>query len=236
MCVIMHKPAKTDIPSETFTKCWEANPHGAGFMYATDGGFLRVVNGLMSLNDFTHAYVNHECVKKEVVIHFRLASAGAITPEQTHPFWVFKDLLAFVHNGHMSGYAEGGLDQSDTMSFNKELLSQLPKDFLKNGAIVELLDSYIDGSIMVFMDNLGEVSVLGNASFGMTKGGVWYSNGYWCGEDCVSESVLDEKEKVEIHMQELRDIRDRLEAAGIHEEYLRALNGEYAQPDMFPNT
>ena len=58
-------------------------------------------------------------------------------------------------------------------------------------------------------------------------------------ESCISgddesESTLDEEEKVELYTQELRNIRDRLEAADTHEEYLRALNNEYVQPDMFP--
>jgi len=213
MCVIIHKPKNVDVLQETLTKCWNANPHGVGIMYASNG-FLKVIKGMMTLNDFLQAYKEHKLMEKEVVIHFRLASAGEISPELTHPFWVFDDGekehdLAFVHNGHMFEYDVGGLKQSDTLVFRNEILSKLPHDFLHNDAIVELLDSYLDGSIMVFMDNLSNVNILGNTDCGVTLDGSWYSNEFW--RDEYSESTLDE-EKIELFTQELRDIGDDLEA------------------------
>jgi hypothetical protein len=126
----------------------------------------------------------------------------------------------------MSDFDTGGLSQSDTTIFRDEMLSKLPHNFLHNDAIVELLDSYLNGSIIVFMDNLSNVNILGNTNGSVTLDGVWYSNGYWQNEDCISESTLDEEEKVELYTMELSDVRDRLEA----EEYMQ----EYIQPDMFP--
>ena len=255
MCVILHKPAKKDISLDNLKKCFESNPHGVGLMFAHNN-FLRIIKGLMTLEHFLQVYQENNLVKKEVVIHFRLASAGSITPELTHPFWTFLDGemehdLAFVHNGHMSTYDTGGVAQSDTTVFRDEILSKLPHNFLQNDAIVELLDYYLDNSIIVFMDNLSNVNILGNTNGAVTLNDIWYSNGYWQSESCIlgddeSESTLDEEEKVELYTQELRDIRDELEAKEnielsehelkniIHEEYLRALNNEYVQPDMFP--
>ena len=236
MCCIIHKPKGTDISLENLKQIWAANPHGAGLMFASNN-FLRVIKGLMTLENFLLVYQQNYLVEKEIVVHFRLASAGSITPELTHPFWVFSDGerehdLALMHNGHLSSYDTGGIAQSDTTVFRDEILSKLPHNFLHNDAIVELLDSYLNGSIIVFMDNLSNVNILGNTNCSVTLDGIWYSNEFW--RDECSESTLDEEEKVELFTQELRDTRDDLDAKDIHEEYLRVLNSEYVQPDMFP--
>jgi hypothetical protein len=178
MCVIINKPPELNVPDDILRKCWIANPHGAGFMYASDG-LLHIVKGLMTYDNFIKEYIAHDCWSKEVVIHFRLASAGKIIPEQTHPFWIFPDNLAFVHNGHLMEYDNGGLKQSDTMEFNQDMLSKLPQDFLNNEAIVELLDSYIDYSVMVFMNNMGKITTLGDTLPSISLDGVWYSNDLW---------------------------------------------------------
>ena len=239
MCVIIRKPKGTDISLENLKRCWTANPHGAGLMFATNG-FVKVIKGLMTLDSFLQAYQQNYLVEKEAIIHFRLASAGEISPDLTHPFWVFKDGetegdIAFVHNGHLSDYDTGGISQSDTTVFRDEILSKLPHNFLHNEAIMELLRNYIYGSVLVFMDNLGMINTVGNfgdAGCGFSMNGIWYSNDYWLREDSCnneedqSESTLDEEEKVELYTMELRDVRDRLEA----EEYMQ----EYIQPDMFP--
>ena len=198
MCVIIHKPKNIDISQDILKKCWKANPHGVGFMYVTPGGFLHIEKGLMTLDSFIKKYVEHKCIKKEVVIHFRLASAGKITPEQTHPFWVFKDQVAFVHNGHMEDYYDvfgKGPMQSDTMNFNEQILKKLPQNFLENQAIVKLLSNYLGSSIMVFMDNLGKVKIIGNNNVSFFHQNCWFSNDYWMDDKEWEEKELQaEKE------------------------------------------
>ena len=211
MCVIIHKPKNADIAQETFEKCWKENPHGSGMMYVSDGKLI-VVKGMMTLNAFMDKYAEYKCVEKEVVIHFRLASAGTVTPDQTHPFWVFSDQLAVVHNGHIMGYDTGGLKQSDTMIFNQEILTKLPKDFLSNDAILELLDNYIAGSVMVFMDKLGNIKMVGTTAGSIFLNGCWFSNDFWQDESSSStlsdgnfEELLEEA-KFEAIEYERRDI------------------------------
>ena len=196
MCVIIHKPANKDIPLENLKKCWTANPYGAGVMFASNN-FLRVIKGLMTFENFLLVYNENNLIEKEVVIHFRLASSGEISPGLTHPFWVSPDGekehdLAFVHNGHLFDYDTGGISQSDTTVFRDEILSKLPHNFLHNAAIVELLDYYLNGSIIVFMDNLSNVSILGNTDCGVTLDGSWYSNEFW--RDEYSESTMDNED------------------------------------------
>jgi predicted glutamine amidotransferase len=239
MCVIIYKPAKKDILLENLKKCWIANPHGAGVMFASNNTFLRIIKGLMTFENFLRVYNENNLIEKEVVIHFRLASSGEISPGLTHPFWVFPDGemkhdLAFVHNGHLCDYDTGGISQSDTTVFRDKILAKLPHNFLQNDAIVELLDSYLNNSIIVFMDNLSNINILGDTNSSLTLNNVWYSNGYWQSEDCISESTLNDEEKEELYTMELYDVRDRLETEDMHEQYLRTLNNEYVQLDMFP--
>lgn len=189
MCVIIHKPKGIDIQLKTFKKCWKSNPHGAGLMYASDGT-LQVIKGMMTLNAFMDKYAELKCIEKEVVIHFRLASAGTITSNQTHPFWVFPDQLAVVHNGHIMGYDTGGLKQSDTMIFNQKILTKLPKDFLSNNAILELLDNYIFGSVVVFMNNMGGIKIVGTTAGSIFLNGCWFSNDFW--QEGSSSSTLSD--------------------------------------------
>jgi len=207
MCCIIIKPKGVNLSLDILEKIWRTNPHGAGFMYA-DSRSLNVVTGMMTLNDFMNEYTACECKHEEVVIHFRLASAGAIIPEQTHPFWVFNEELAFVHNGHMINFDEGGIKQSDTMSFNDKILTKLPHDFPQNEAIMELLDSYIESSVMVFMDKIGNIFTVGDTSCSIEQDEVWYSNDYW--ESSTSESGLDMMEEDELICEKLLEINPNI--------------------------
>jgi len=192
MCCIIHKPRGIDIPQDVFQRVWNKNPHGAGFMYA-DHESLQIVKGLMTLGDFMEKYVEHKCIEKELIIHFRLASVGAIVPEQTHPFWVFPNQLAFAHNGHMMQHETSSLSQSDTMIFNQEILSKLPPNFLSNEGITKLLSDYLCGSILAFMDNLGKIKILGDTFPSIFFNNCWFSNDFWQiyekSENCSSETT-----------------------------------------------
>lgn len=97
MCVIIHKPKGVSIPPETLRQCWRANPNGAGYMYF-DNGELVVNKGFMRLKNFLSEYESINPEEKEVVIHFRLATHGEISPEQTHPF-IVKGKYGVMHNG-----------------------------------------------------------------------------------------------------------------------------------------
>jgi hypothetical protein len=183
MCVIIHKPEDNDIPEEIFKKCWAKNPDGTGFMYI-DSGNVQIVKGLMQYEEFIKQYQKYDCIHKEVVFHFRLASAGKVTPDQTHPFWVFQDGelkkdLAFVHNGHIVKYDEFNTEKSDTILFKENILMKLPRDFLFNEAIMELINDYIDYSTIIFMHQNGTIKMIGNIVDSIFLKGSWFSNDLW---------------------------------------------------------
>ena len=179
MCVIINKPRDIRISRDTLRKCWKANPHGAGFMYVESGN-LNIFKGLMTFEDFYNEFkkVNED---RHVVIHFRLASYGAIVPEQTHPMLINPN-LAFVHNGHMLNQfikeaTNKGL--SDTMVFNQKILQKLPTNFLDTPVLTELITGYIDCSVMLFLDSDDKVTILGDQHDSCVFKGSWFSNEFW---------------------------------------------------------
>ena len=179
MCVIINKPVSISIPDDILKKCWDTNPHGAGFMYS-DSSKLIVKKGFMTFDRFLKEYRAVD-QSKNIVIHFRLASYGEVVPEQTHPMSVYSN-LAFVHNGHMiTKYIVEGTntDKSDTMVFNEKVLMKLPINFLAFEAIRELINSYIENSIILFMNNEGKITILGDQGDTLVHRGCWFSNDYW---------------------------------------------------------
>ena len=97
MCVIVRKPKGIKVPVETLRQCWQSNKDGAGFMYAEDGKLV-FCKGLMSFKSFLRAYQKIQPKNKEVLIHFRFATHGAVANAQTHPF-IVQGNIGVMHNG-----------------------------------------------------------------------------------------------------------------------------------------
>lgn len=184
MCVILVKPANIDIPEKTLKKCWKANPDGAGIMFSLDSK-LFIAKGFMTFPTFLEYYTNLKNLN--MVIHFRWASAGEIRPEQTHPFRINKR-LGVCHNGTIQAIKikkelidsqDSKTQPSDTQLFVNNILKGLPTGFLNNESTIDLIKEYCYGSVMVFMDNRGEIKIVGEYNPQVVINGVWYSNDFW---------------------------------------------------------
>lgn len=234
MCVIIRKPKNIEVSTDILKLCWNANKDGAGFMYSEDNKLV-FKKGLMSFEDFLKEYDACNPIDKEVIIHFRFATHGAIANEQTHPFIIHGN-VGVMHNGiinfedELTGYDceddeeeeeeenEGNeenvfdgtteyelskesektlsesLDkweenqeleedevESDTQIFCSEIMEKLPEDFLNNTAIYLLLSQFLihNMSVIVLMNNKGEVKIIGDISSQYEEGGCWFSNSNW---------------------------------------------------------
>lgn len=95
--------------------CWQGNSDGAGVAWVTNGA-VHYVKGLMDNAELQKEY---EKVRKNLphIVHFRLASAGSVCPELTHPFVVTKSLgvnplyyqgkqAILFQNGHVHHWEE----------------------------------------------------------------------------------------------------------------------------------
>lgn len=176
MCIAIIKPKYKSISKDLLHRCWKNNPNGAGFMFS-ENEKLVVKKGYMKWETFWNDYnieQNKKGLKFDMVIHFRISTSGGITPENTHPFMVNKN-LAMVHNGIISNCEVLNSNKPDTQNFIENILQKLPDNFLRNDVLVELISGYINASKLVFMDNNGKIDII-NEQLGKWENGIWYSN------------------------------------------------------------
>jgi glutamine amidotransferase len=173
MCIAIYKPEGKIIPYNTLKECYDANPDGAGFMYA-ENKVLHIEKGFFSLKDFYQSYVKHQ--DKQAVLHFRIKTHGKIDKTNCHPFAI-NNSLGFVHNGVISGF--GDTDHSDTIGFNNKVLQPLVHKWgnlaLFQDPMKDLIESRIGYSKLIFLDRHGNHNIL-NEQKGVWDDGVWYSN------------------------------------------------------------
>lgn len=174
MCIIVAVPNEETIPEATLSTCWEANPHGAGYMFA-DGKEVIIRKGFMDFDSFMEDYNTLD--KQPHVIHFRIATHGTTDGDNTHPFRV-SSKLAFAHNGIINGVSNKQDKMSDTWHFNEELLKPLSAydgKFYKREVNVRLLENFIGSSKLAFLNSGGDITLF-NEKQGGWDNGVWYSN------------------------------------------------------------
>lgn len=181
MCVIVHKKPNIIIQKKILRECWNKNPHGAGMMWA-DNGKLYTEKGFMTF-DLLWERLSHKDFdpnKKELLIHFRFATSGLKTGDLCHPF-VVNPNLAFMHNGilHNEEMEDFHGIKSDTQLLCYKILKQLPTNFLNNHGIRLLINHYLEGSTVVFMDAKGNITKLGSLDDEMETDEYWFSNYFW---------------------------------------------------------
>ena len=176
MCIAIMKSANKKINKATLRRCYDANPDGAGFMYAEDKQ-LHVKKGYFTFKEFYKEYKPHG--DKQVLIHFRIKTHGPIDKNNCHPFLVNSG-LGFIHNGIINGY--GSNTKSDTIEFNESILQKIVSKHGNNSLfddpMVELIENVIGYSKLVFLDRHGNYTIM-NEKKGNWNDGVWYSNMSW---------------------------------------------------------
>ena len=173
MCIAIYKPEDQVISKAALKRCFEANPDGAGFMFAEDNK-LHIHKGYFKFKTFYKAYKDHET--KQALVHFRIKTHGKTDKTNCHPFLV-NDGLGFIHNGIISGYGDDKL--SDTIQFNNAILKKIVKKHgsmgLFDDPMQELIENVIGYSKLVFLDKKGNFNIM-NEDKGHWYNKVWYSN------------------------------------------------------------
>jgi hypothetical protein len=141
MCIIIHKPKGKTVDLPTLKRCWDRNPHGAGFMFTNDGkvwgnkGYMSFDALLAGLHGAGFYRKGKLTGKYAVTIHFRLASHGGINQGNTHPFPMTDDLdiikaryweadCGMAHNGIIP-IERQDTSISDTMTYILERMSNV---------------------------------------------------------------------------------------------------------------
>lgn len=115
----------------TLEACFDSNPNGAGYMYRRNN-MVHIRKGFMKFKDFYDDAIANVGNKDDVVFHFRIATHGKISPENTHPFpitsvrselheLIFDCKRALVHNGILYDFVDRNDDISDSAFFAKML-------------------------------------------------------------------------------------------------------------------
>jgi hypothetical protein len=187
MCVLIVKSHNDKvIPREALANCRNLNRDGMGIAYAHHGK-LSVYKELTDFDKFLAKYHEAERRGAEIMLHFRIATHGAISKENCHPFWVANQLVV-GHNGTLNVRGafshrtreEGTL--ADTILFNRLILRPLYRrnpDFLKSAAVLSMLDNYVGTSNkLAFLDIKGDFKIINEAAGEWVDdaGGAWFSN------------------------------------------------------------
>lgn len=147
-------------------------------MYA-ESGKLIIHKGYFNLEEFLEAYEPHK--SKQTVLHFRIKTHGLINAENCHPYSIDNN-LAFVHNGIIHGVDHTPDDtKSDTWHFNENYLKPLrakDKSFFKEPAQKKLIEKFLGGSKLIFLNSKGEYEIY-NENLGNWNSGCWFSNYSW---------------------------------------------------------
>ena len=178
MCIIAVVPPNKKLTNEQIENCSIANPDGFGLTYVTEGVFVtqKTLKGL----DAEKALIKRAFKNRgnsDIILHWRIATHGGINKANCHPFPIGTDLMG-AHNGMLPvllDNAKTKQGRSDTRIFFQEYLELLPKNWLYNCYMVDLIEDYINGSKIAVLDLTGQSHILrkGDAE---EKGGIWFSN------------------------------------------------------------
>lgn len=182
MCIIIYKAAGETIPLDHLENGWANNPDGGGYAFIADGE-VQLRKGLMTFGAWLDSYlkdVEEHGDDSPFVLHFRIGTHGPNDEANTHPHKVNRTTV-MAHNGMIRGMTFKKDDKrSDTRVFVDDIIRLLPRGWLKNPAIVELVEDRIgSGNKLVFLTAdptyARPVHIL-NSHRGTWKGRNWYSN------------------------------------------------------------
>lgn len=192
MCVIVLKNKSVKVPElKTLKECFDYNPHGAGIAYVKYGeSIVHIRKGFMHFKDFKQSIKSlNFTIDDTVMYHFRIATAGKICKENTHPFPLSNNLselrllslkttCAIAHNGILDDRPEDD-KKSDTMHFILTVLSDpVVYHNLQNKAIVSLIEKTIGHGKIALLHSNGEFTLYNNDLW-TDENGILYSNTFW---------------------------------------------------------
>lgn len=120
MCLIIHKPKDVEFSREWLVDFWRRNRDGAGVMWH-DGGKVEVMKVTSPSADQWVEFYREHAQGRECLIHLRMRTHGAITEENTHPYYVGHGYW-LMHNGVLASGNDADRSKSDTWHFIEDVL------------------------------------------------------------------------------------------------------------------
>jgi hypothetical protein len=146
MCVILVCPENIRPDRATLDACHRANPHGAGVAWREDG-VVRWLKGLEP--DELEPLIAD--IPGEIVIHFRIASVGEVSPKLCHPF-----PITACATTRLTGHARAVLFHTGTWGDWRETLRRMPRHHRPDGLLSDtrVAASLVDLCGMDVLDRL----------------------------------------------------------------------------------
>lgn len=192
MCIIIVKNSGIDLPDkEILKRCWNKNPHGAGFMFNNNNKII-IKKGFMSYENFYENLLRNDkqyrLKNQSVVFHFRISTSGLIDKGNCHPYPLTNDSIylrktnlrcsiGIAHNGIIQEYNHKDSVLNDTQLFIKniiyDLISNTKIGYYKSEVFKKIMESMIDDSRLAIMNGNGEVVKIGRW---YEENGLFFSN------------------------------------------------------------
>lgn len=192
MCIAIYKPDGVQFPpKKTLQRCFDANPDGAGYMFAQRDrvhirkGFTTFKAFWRDLRDIRAKVTDSPAF----VLHFRISTQAGTRPDCTHPFPLSRNMddlretrfcadIGVAHNGIITLTSQSynrTITYSDTMKFITDYAARLIKsrEWYKDDDIREVVEDLADSKLAI-LDGGGHCTLLGNGW--IEDGGVYYSN------------------------------------------------------------
>jgi hypothetical protein len=165
-----------NIPKGHLKRSLQANADGWGYIFIGNDRKAIIRKGL-DTPDFWSAWIKDNKARqgKPLLFHSRFMTHGLYDVSNCHPFRIGRRKLWVMHNGIIADHADVKAEKSDTRMFIKDILEELPGNWLENDPIRALVAGYIGDSKLAFMDGHGEVTII-NEHLGIWDNKRWYSN------------------------------------------------------------
>jgi len=174
MCLLIFKPAGKLVPNIFLENAADRNPHGCGIAFAQNNKIVVEKSAKWGATEIAKVLEdNHEY---PAIIHFRYATHGSQTKDNTHPFILNESWVA-AHNGIIPSVQTKG-DESDTRAFLRQRVIPLLKNNVRlddNAILAQLGKAMGQTNKMAFLAADGSFGIA-NEKSGHWKDGVWYSN------------------------------------------------------------
>lgn len=175
MCIIIYKESGKTIKDEWLDNSAKNNADGFGLSYSVNNEVQ-----IFKTMDYKKFKLTFRELEKEMptmafVLHFRKSTCGLTDITNCHPFLV--ENKAIFHNGSINKCKPSKEEKvrSDTRIFCEDILADLPENWIEYEPMLELIENYVGGSKLLFMEDDGTVTILHEES-GHWIDGVWMSN------------------------------------------------------------
>lgn len=182
MCIIASVPAGAQVTEDQLSEMWNRNPDGGGVAYFVDGEIqvekdMKRESFIETVLDVQQKYGN-----RDILVHMRIATHGAVCLDNTHPFEVNKTTV-MAHNGIMPDafIPPAKSELSDTRFFIEYFMKYIPVQKLDDPYFRDMVDDMINrgyGNKLVFLTSAKtkyDTYIIGE-HLGHWDGGVWFSN------------------------------------------------------------